>query len=182
MAPPPLVSPVTGADVSHLAHYLHSDDSTGFLRDSHGRCVLLRGINLASSAKTPLGQPSQRLDGFWETAESGDVSFVNRVLDLDIDPKAGDTADEHLRRLRSWGFNVLRYVTTWESIEHKGPYVSIDVMGVKWLMILVYSGVYDEEYIQYTIRMLRKCKEHGFRVFMDPHQDLVGTFSAFVDG
>lgn len=100
---------------------MHSDSTTGFFRDSHGRCIFLRGINLSSSAKTPQGQPGHQLDGFWEGAESGDVSFVNRVLDLDLDPKHEASADAHLTRLRSWGFNTLRYVVTWESIEHRGP-------------------------------------------------------------
>lgn len=35
------------------------------------------------------------------------------------------------------------------------------------------SGQYDQDYINYTIALLRKCKEHGFLVYMDPHQDLV---------
>lgn len=26
------------------------------------------------------------------------------------------------------------------------------------------SGKYDESYIEYTINIIRKCKEHGFRV------------------
>lgn len=122
MAPPPLVSPATGSDAaSSQTHFIHADDSAGFFRDVAGRCLFLRGINLASSAKTPIGQPGHQLEGFWERAEGGELSFVNRVLDLDLDPADEHSADQHLRRLKSWGFNTLRYVTTWESIEHRGP-------------------------------------------------------------
>ena len=121
MPPPPLVSPVTGSAVAGEPFYIHSDGTTGFFRDVHGRNLLLRGINLASSAKTPIGQPGHQLKGFWEGAESGNVNFVNRVLDLDVSPTDEGSVDEHLQRLKSWGFNTLRYVTTWESLEHDGP-------------------------------------------------------------
>ena len=37
--------------------------------------------------------------------------------------------------------------------------------------------MYDEEWIQHTIGILRLAKEYGFYIFMDPHQDVVSSFS-----
>ncbi|KAA8566590.1 hypothetical protein EYC84_009136 [Monilinia fructicola] len=48
---------------------------------------------------------------------------------------------------------------TWEAIESGGP------------------GIYDEEWIQHTIEILRLAKSYGFYIFMDPHQDVWSRFS-----
>lgn len=37
--------------------------------------------------------------------------------------------------------------------------------------------MYDYDFMDYTIRVLRKCKEFGFKVYMDPHQDIVSPYS-----
>jgi hypothetical protein len=116
-------------------------------RDSENREVTLHGINCAADAKFPANpdQPSHVADNFFD---GDDVSFVNR-------PFSVDDAATHFARLRGWGYNTIRYIFTWEAIEHAGP------------------GKYDEEWIQHTISILRVAKGFGFYIFMDPHQDVV---------
>lgn len=120
-------------------------------RDSENREVTLRGINVAGDAKCPAipDVPSNQPENFFE---GDNVSFVGR-------PFAVDDAHTHFARLKRWGYNTIRYVFTWEAIEHAGP------------------GKYDEEWCQHTIMILRLAKEYGFYIFMDPHQDVWSRFT-----
>ncbi|KAJ7658939.1 glycoside hydrolase family 5 protein [Mycena rosella] len=146
----PKTSPATGKPTPPA--FIHTTDCN--FVDNAGRTLLLRGVNLSGSSKAPVDRPSYVLDGFWESAEAGDESFVGRPINID-----DGSADVHLARLSGWGFNMLRFPVTWESLEHAGP------------------GKFDCDFMDYTVRVLRKCKEYGFRVYMDPHQDIWSRFS-----
>ncbi|KAK9446877.1 glycoside hydrolase superfamily [Limtongia smithiae] len=126
-------------------------DKLGHFRDASNRVITLRGINLAADSKLPAtpAVPSHVADNFFD---GDNVSYVGRPFPL-------AEADAHLTRIRSWGFNVIRYVYTWEALEHAGP------------------GKYDEAFIDFTIIMLKKIKQFGFYVYMDPHQDAWSRFS-----
>ncbi len=114
--------------------------------DEQGRVLFLRGCNVAGSSKVPFTPHGEtwRKDSL-QNPES--VSFVGRPFPL-------DTADEHLDQLASWGFNLIRFAITWEAIEHAGP------------------GIYDEAYLAYVRKILKKCEDRGIWVYMDPHQDV----------
>ena len=119
--------------------------------DVLGRRMLLRGVNLSGASKVP-AEPdgaTHRREGFFDHRT---VSFVGRPF-----PYA--EADEHFRRLRHWGLTTLRFLVTWEAIEHAGP------------------GIYDQEYLDYLAAVVGKAGDYGLRVFIDPHQDVWSRFS-----
>jgi Glycoside hydrolase family 5 C-terminal domain/Cellulase (glycosyl hydrolase family 5) len=121
------------------------------LRDTLGREVTFRGINVDAGAKFPRhpNHPSHVSQDFFD---GDNISFVDR-------PFTEHEAHEHFGRLKRWGYNALRYIFTWEAVEHAGP------------------GVYDEDFIAHTIKILRIAKDYGFYVFMDPHQDVWSRFT-----
>jgi len=117
-----------------------------------GRAVLLRGVNLSGNTKLPFHPDSHshlRFD--WGALKdpkiAEDISFVGRPFPL-------NEATEHFSRLRRWGFNCLRFLVTWEAIEHAGP------------------KKYDEDYLDYVEMVVGLAGSHGFYVFIDPHQDV----------
>ncbi|MCE9500994.1 MAG: cellulase family glycosylhydrolase [Leptospira sp.] len=125
----------------------------GFFTDSKGYVILLRGVNLAGSSKIPVKPDgTTQFDQSESFLNHKSVSFVGR-------PFPENQAEEHFSRLKKWGFNFLRFLVTWEAIEHKGP------------------GKYDEEYLNYIARMVKLAEKKGFYLFIDPHQDVWSRFT-----
>lgn len=114
--------------------------------DETGRTLLLRGVNLGGSSKvpfTPDGATHLR-EHFYDHRN---VSFVGRPFPL-------EEADEHFARLKQWGMRFLRFLVTWEAVEHAGP------------------GEYDRDYLDYLRAVVEKAAEYDFYLFIDPHQDV----------
>lgn len=120
-----------------------------WFKDHYGRTLMLRGVNLGGSSKIPK-HPSIHNEP--QLYNHRDVSFVGRPFPL-------EEADEHFARLRHWGLTFIRFVVTWEAIEHHGP------------------GIYDEAYLDYLEHIVRKAAEYGIMLFIDPHQDAWGRLS-----
>lgn len=121
-----------------------------WFRDQHGRARWLRGINFGGDTKVPtIGGHTYLPTDF---ADHRTVSFVGRPAPL-------DEVDAHFARMRHWGFNCLRLLTTWEAVEHGGP------------------GIHDQEYLDYFAQVCRRAGEHGFHVFVDFHQDVWSRMS-----
>jgi hypothetical protein len=112
--------------------------------DARGREVMLRGVNLGGDSKTPWPDGGTHLPT--DFTDHRTVSFIGRPFPL-------AEADKHFSRLRRWGFNCLRLLTTWEAIEHAGP------------------GQYDVDYLDYYAEVARLAGEYGFYVIVDCHQD-----------
>lgn len=113
--------------------------------DEKGRKVLLRGVNLGGSSKVPV-TPDGATHIKSDFTDYG-VSFVGRPFPL-------DQAQRHFERIKHWGFNALRFIVTWEAIEHAGP------------------KQYDTEYLDYLEEVLKIAAEYRLYTFIDPHQDV----------
>jgi hypothetical protein len=119
--------------------------------DELGRSLQLHGVNLGGSSKVPT-RPNGATWVRENFYDHRNVSFVGRPFPL-------AEADKHFQRLRAWGFTLLRFLVTWEAIEHAGP------------------GIYDEEYLDYVYQVVKKAGEYGIAVWIDPHQDVWSRFT-----
>ncbi len=117
----------------------------GRFLDTSGREVLLRGVNLGGDCKLPYPNGGTHVPSRFTDHRS--VSFIGRPFPL-------GEADEHFGRLRHWGFNCLRLLTSWEAIEHAGP------------------GQYDTAYLDYFTELCARAGHFGLYVYVDFHQDV----------
>jgi len=113
--------------------------------DGRGRRTLLRGVNFTASSKIPVN-PDGATHIKSDFHNHKEVSFVGHPIPL-------KDSEEHFTRLKHWGFNCLRFLITWEAIEHAGP------------------KQYDKEFLDYIEEILKIAGEKRFYVFIDPHQD-----------
>lgn len=137
---------------------LETDKNGNFYDPSTGRIVVLKGINMDAQMKLPAepympsyrGDPTDPNDIFFE----GDtVSFVGRPFPL-------EDARLHFERIKTWGYNTVRYLLTWEAIEHEGP------------------GKYDQKFADYTLKVLKIIGEvGGLYVILEFHQDVWSRYS-----
>lgn len=122
-----------------------------WFKDNHGRNLLLRGVNLGGSSKIPC-HPDGATYNSKSLLNHRQVSFVGRPFPL-------DEADEHFNRLRKWGLTFLRFVVTWEAVEHAGP------------------GIYDQDYLDYIHAIVEKAAKNCINLIIDFHQDVWSRFS-----
>lgn len=81
-----------------------------------------------------------------------EVSFVGRPF-----PK--EEIEEHFSRLKRLGFTTLRLGVPWEALEHAGP------------------GIYDQEYLDYLLFLVKKAEEFHLLILIDFHQDVWSRFT-----
>ncbi|KIK98867.1 glycoside hydrolase family 5 protein [Paxillus rubicundulus Ve08.2h10] len=115
--------------------------------DAFGRVCSLRGVNVSGCSKIPANHSHDKFP-----ADHHSVTFVGRPFPL-------EEAPQHFSRLRRWGLSFIRFLITWEAVEHAGP------------------GIYDMEYLTYIKNLLSMLPEYGLSAFVVIHQDVWSRYS-----
>ncbi|CDF88136.1 BN860_03136g1_1 [Zygosaccharomyces bailii CLIB 213] len=128
-----------------------SQSPNGEFVDGQGRVMQLRGVNLDPTVKIPMKPflPTYNIEE--------DKIYYGKADEVDFKghPMPVAELEAHVTRIRSLGYNTVRYLFSWEALEHEGP------------------GKYDFEYMDYAIDFLRRLNEiGGLYVYLDPHQDV----------
>lgn len=95
-------------------------------------------------------------DGLWLKDSQGRIVImrgINAGGDSKIPPFEPFPTEESAEQIRSWGLNVVRYVTVWEGIEPE-------------------EGVYSESFLDRMEQIINWLTSRGIFVFIDMHQDL----------
>ncbi|EIW79596.1 glycoside hydrolase family 5 protein [Coniophora puteana RWD-64-598 SS2] len=156
-APQPATHPSLHSGFPGQGSYAHdwSDAATGggirrhgrHFVDAYGRVCNLRGVNLSGSSKAPIDHDHETFPTNHRT-----ITFVGRPFPL-------EEAPEHFARLRRWGLTFIRFLVTWEAVEHEGP------------------GIYDTAYLTYVRSLLTLLPEYGLCGFVCLHQDVWSRYS-----
>lgn len=133
-------------------------DGLGNIVTPNGSKITLKGINVDLAMKLPYSPNMLSHEGRADDPDSvffdGEtVSFVGRPFPI-------EDAEAHFHRIKSWGYNTVRYLITWEALEHLGP------------------GEYDEAFIEHTVKILKIAEAvGGLYIFLETHQDVWLRFS-----
>ncbi len=136
-----------------MKHEVRMTVNKGAFFDEHGRTRILRGCTISGDSKIPV-HPDGRTHLPESLSEKKSVSFTGR-------PFPEEEADTHFLRLKQCGFTLLRWIITWEAVEHDGP------------------EEYDENYLAYLRNLIKKAEEYGFYVILDP---CMNAFSRWTGG
>ncbi|MDP6942602.1 MAG: cellulase family glycosylhydrolase [Myxococcota bacterium] len=158
------------------------------LMDAQGRYVHIFGINVSGSHKAP---PTEAFPSRYPLADDPDCRCAQSCLATDVDcltecpmPPAADCvlsqevsyvgspfpladADTWFGTLQRLGFNAVRLITNWESIQPYAPGTCQDREPGRYT-----EECYDLDYLDYYEAIVAKAEEYGIYVLVDMHQDV----------
>ena len=156
------------------------------IRDAHDRYVHFRGINVSGSHKAP---PSEEFPSLYplptDAAKRAECKTTvpmpadcipERVVSYLDSPFPLDEADKWYGKLADLGFNSVRLITNWESIQPFKPGTCAgrpETYEKDGQTLPKYTDeCYDLEYLDYYEQLVDRAKVHGIYVLADMHQDI----------
>ena len=127
------------------------------------RRSLVLALAVVAGCGDDLVPPAQVHDGFLHDAEGR--AWILRGVNLSGTQKAAPYLDDktpadYARVRDAWGFDAIRFVTTWSAIEPM-------------------PGVYDEAYLDGVAERLGWARDAGLAVVIDMHEDIYGEGFGF---